>query len=113
MEFYGLIFILILGFLNLILLFFLGTFLVRMNERINSILSELIDAIGSSITTVPPQDSDLQQKTWDQKFEEEIEAATRRMRAASNLTDLPVGASYEAQNSLNKKANDGLIIRDN
>jgi hypothetical protein len=112
MEFYGIIFILILGFLNLALLFFLGTFIVRMNERLNSILTDLVGAIGSSMATVPPDDSDVQQKTWDQKFEEEIDAATRRMRATSNLKDLPVGVSYEAQNTLNKKANDGLIIID-
>lgn len=103
-----------LSFLNLILLFFLGTFIVRMNERMTGMMNDLVDILGSSFSAAPvaPSVSEVQSKTWDQKLEEEMDAAYRRMRVQSGLTDLPLSPTYAPETSINKKANEGLIIED-
>lgn len=36
-------------------------------------------------------------KTWDQKYEEELEAFSRRIRGASGLSDLPSAVPYNSQ----------------
>lgn len=114
MEFYLIVICLIVSILNLILLFFLGTFLVRLNERMMGMFNDLIDILGNSFSVAPvqPSISDVQSKTWDQKLEDEMDAAYRRMRAQSGLSDLPFSPPYDPETSVNKKANEGLIIAD-
>jgi hypothetical protein len=80
---------LFLCFLNTLIIFFLGVFVVRFNQRINQMFSDLV----SVLVKVPEADVSLNlpesKKTWDEKYEEEIEIFSRRLRADSGLSDLP------------------------
>lgn len=88
--------VLILALANLVLYFFLSVFIVRMNERFNSLISELIQLIASmdSVTTIPPV-SENKPRTWDEKYEMELEMISRRMRQNSGLSDIPVTRGYD------------------
>jgi hypothetical protein len=78
-------------------MFFIGVYVVRMNERINKMITELVEIISGMDSSSPPV-VDAKQKTWDQKYEDELEQITKRMRQASGLLDLPSGRSYDAPN---------------
>jgi hypothetical protein len=60
------------------------------------LISELIQLISlnDSEPVVPP-DPASKPKTWDEKYEMEIEMMTRRMRQDSGLADIPTVRSYD------------------
>lgn len=82
--------------INLILYFYLSVFIVRMSDRFNSLFSELIQVIASTESTsvVPPVTAN-KPKTWDEKYEMELEMISRRMRQDSGLSDIPTVRSYD------------------
>lgn len=94
METFLLYFILFMILSNITLMFFIGVYLVRMNDRINKMMIELIEIISSFDSSVP--NVDVKQKTWDEKYEDELENISRRFRQNSGLLDLPSGRSYDA-----------------
>jgi len=67
-----------------------------MNNRFDFLISELIQLISlnDSEPVVPP-DPAKKPKTWDEKYEMEIEMMTRRMRQDSGLADIPTVRSYD------------------
>ena len=79
---------------NTILMFFLGVYLVRMNERFNQMIQDLVEIISGMDSTIPI--TDVKSKTWDQKYEDELEEISRRMRQGSGLLDLPTTRSYDS-----------------
>ena len=112
MELFFLCLSLITSFLNLALLFFLGTYLVRMNDRFSSMMNDLVRVLVEQNSVIPEVQEENVVKTWDQKFEEEIDRINRRMRFDSGLSDISDGVSYNAPPAPNKAASEGLTIRD-
>jgi len=83
--------------LNLVLLFFLGVFVVRSHEQIRGMIGGLAEMAFGEAPVAPSQLVKERPKTWDQKYEEELEAMQRRIREASGLIDLPQRPSYDSQ----------------
>lgn len=82
--------------LNFVLLFFLGLFVVRSHEQTRGMIGGLAELLlGDAPNPVAPTAE--RQKTWDQKYEDELEAMQRRIREASGLIDLPARPSYDSQ----------------
>lgn len=107
------IILLILMVTNLIFLFVFGAFLVRTRDRINSIFSDLIEAMETMWGAIPVESKENEIKTWDQKYEEEMENIQKRLRGDSGLKDLAEpGLSWGEPPSLNQKNTEGLIIKD-
>lgn len=73
--------------LNFSLLIVIGAFLVRFRERVNALLGYLIDVTEVTMKEEPYVPPQMSLKTWDEKYEEELNAALKRM--SSNLLDLP------------------------
>lgn len=71
----------------IILLFFLGVFVVRSQERTRAMISELVQILLEEDAPQPASQPPLRPKTWDEKYEQELEAAQRRFREVSGLTD--------------------------
>lgn len=84
--------------INLVFLFFIGIFLVRMNDRFDNMFAELVEIISDSPSAVPP--SAKKSQTWDEKYEREMEMIARRMRGESALDDLPNLRSYDVPEEL-------------
>lgn len=80
---------------NLVFLFFIGVFLVRMNDRFDKMFAELVEIISDSPSALPPSTTKKSQ-TWDEKYEREMEMIARRMRGESALDDLPTVRSYDS-----------------
>jgi len=118
MEFSLLVFLSVISFINFVFLCFIGIFLVRFKDRVNNIFADLIEAMEvmwGIMPVAPPVVSDPVErpKTWDEKYEEELEAMTRRLRSDSGLKDLsnPV-LSWGEPPALNPQNTDGLSIKD-
>lgn len=84
---------------NLIVLaviFYMGAFLVSMNERHDKMFVDLIEIISENFseTTVPPVNNKSQ--TWDQKYEQELDRISTFMRQNSGLSDIPTVRSYDS-----------------
>jgi len=110
MEFYFLLFISVMLLSNIALVFFMGVFLVRMNDKIISMfrdLSQLLVSLEES--DVAPLDN--KPKTWDEKYEMEFDGILRRARGDLGLTDIPTSPSYNAPPSPAKKS-DGFVVKD-
>ncbi len=85
--------ILVLSILNFVLLFFLGLFVVRSHEQTRG----MIGGLAEIIVGVPEVEAGVAgPKTWDQKYEEELEAFQRRIRETSGLSDLPSSVPYNS-----------------
>lgn len=71
----------------MILLFFLGVFVVRSQERTRAMIAQLVQILLEEDAPQPASQPSLRPKTWDEKYEQELEAAQRRLREVSGLTD--------------------------
>jgi len=117
MELILLICLTVISFLNLIFLAAIGLFLVRFRDRVNNVFTDLIEALEvmwGAMPAAPIPEPDVERlKTWDEKYEEELEAMTRRLRSDSGLKDLsdPV-LSWGEPPALNVQNIDGLSIKD-
>ena len=69
---------LFLSILNLIILFFTSIFLVRLR-------SELVRYLDEYLTSIPQidkkEEKSIKSTTWDQKYEEELEIISNRIRS--------------------------------
>ena len=105
-----------LTFLNLILLFNIGLFLVRFKERANLMFTDILEAMSVVYGAIPEQleqPEPTKTKTWDEKYEEELEMIARRVRENSGLKDLSdTGPSWGVPPAPNAANSDGLIIKD-
>jgi hypothetical protein len=110
-------FIVVLVILNLILIFFIGAFLVGFRDKVNDMFAELIQAIESSIEHMPNPvvfENQEKTKTWDEKYEEELDSFSRRLKIDTGLQDLSrlSTVSYAEPPAPNIQNRDGLIIKD-
>jgi|694.fasta_scaffold00185_86 hypothetical protein len=92
--------VLLIVIVNSVFLFFLGVYLVRLSDRINLMMSDLIAIISQEPSVAPPTPSVAKKKptTWDEKYEMELESVQRRLRIDSGLSDLPNSPSYDLPN---------------
>lgn len=72
----------------------MGAFIVRMNDKFTQMFSELIK-IYSVPPVEPPENDQIRSKSWDEKYEEDIESIAKRIRIQSGLSDLPTVSSYD------------------
>jgi len=111
-------FIIMLVVLNFMLIFFIGVFLVNFRDRVNDMFAELIQVIESSIKDSPSPlifENQEKTKTWDEKYEEELESISRRLKIDTGLQNLspPTTISYAEPPAPNIQNREGLIIRGN
>jgi len=110
MEFFLICCIAFMVLLNLSLFYFVGTYIVRMNDRFSQIMNDLINVLGEQ-NTVIPNTNENSSKSWDQKYEEELDAFAARMRADAGLLDIESSTSYNAPPAPNRRNSEGLTIQ--
>lgn len=102
--------------LNLILLFNIGLFLVRFRERVNLMFSDALEAMSVVYGAIPEQSPEpiiSKAKTWDEKYEEELEMVAKRIKENSGLKDLSdTSVSWGAPPAPNGANSQDLIIKD-
>lgn len=81
-----LIFIFVLLAANFVVLLYLASFLVRQKEMQDEFNADLVNAIGNLVELPSPSPA---KPGWEDKYEDELDAAMRRIRANSGLKDLP------------------------
>lgn len=69
--------------INSVILFFVGAFMVKLREDMRQFMSDVLDLASQE----PVSPATARSKTWDQKFEEEIEEIQRRSRQDRGLVD--------------------------
>lgn len=101
---------------NLIVLFVIGAFLVQFRRNIVSMFGDFADLLEQLFGTIPTPtvETNDRNKTWDEKYEEELEMAARRLKENSGLQDLPMSQelSWGAPPALNPVNAKGLTIQD-
>jgi hypothetical protein len=103
--------------INLLCLIVIGAFLVQFRDRNNKIFSDMIEAMevmwGATPVVPTAEPNDNRPKTWDEKYEEELDAMTKRLRQDSGLVSLPdPGLSWGTPPALNPQNAEGLTIKD-
>lgn len=101
--------------LNTLLLIVIGAFMVRLRERVNDLFAGLFMVMEESWDLPMPtmESTPSKKKTWDEKYEDELELQWRRMRGDSGLKDLPdPTATWGEPPAPNPDNQDGLTIRD-
>lgn len=68
---------------NSVILFFVGAFVVKLRDDMRQFMSDMVDLASQDAQPAQP----LRSKTWDQKFEEEIDELQRRSRQDRGLVD--------------------------
>jgi len=71
----------VLSFSNLVILFFVSAFLVRFRL---DLMSFLADSLRVKQHPVSQELVDAKPKTWDEKYEEEVEIVSRRLRQSAD-----------------------------
>jgi len=70
-------------FLNFVILIFMAAFIVRLRGFVSEVVSLILQEMPSTEELVPNENIDvkpIKPKTWDQKFEEELDMIQRRIR---------------------------------
>jgi hypothetical protein len=103
--------------INSIILVVIGANVVRNRTQTDSRFADLLDAMETMWEGVPPAPSneanDSRPKTWDEKYEEELEAMTRRLRVESGLVNLPEpGVSWGEPPARNTQNETGMSVKD-
>ena len=98
----------------LTLTFFLAVYVVRSMDKTTMMIRELSSILSEPLLSQSAADVDQDPniKTWDQKYEEELEMIQRRIRQVSGLTDLRENNSYNAPPAPNSQAAENLKIVD-
>ena len=109
--------LILLSLINSALIFSIGLFLVRLRDRVNMMFADTIEAMGvvhGAIPEMPEIIIDTKVKTWDEKYEEELDYIAKRMREGSGLRDLTdSGVSWgDAPPAPNAANSQDLIIKD-
>ena len=112
MEFFLICLTVLLVFVNLCLFYFVGTYIVRMNERFSQMMNDLINVLAEQNSVVPNTNVENTTKSWDQKYEEELNAFAARMRSDAGLVDIDRTTSYNAPPAPNRRNSEGLTIKD-
>lgn len=86
--------------------------MVRSMDRMASMIGDLAQIMAQPFAAEAPIAPDNQIKTWDQKYEEELEMVQRRLRSVSGLADLSENASYNAPPAPNPQAAEGMRVVD-
>jgi hypothetical protein len=112
MEIFILACLAFISLVNLLCLFAIGIFLVRFRDRMNKIFVDFIGAMETmGAVPITLEKVEDRPKTWDEKYEEELDQMQKRIRANSGLQDLPSpGLSWGAPPALNNV--EGLAIKD-
>lgn len=115
MEFALLVALVIISIINLVIVIAIGRFIVLFRDRVDSIISDLIKAMEFMWGAIPIETTSEttvdRAKTWDEKYEEELEAMNRRLQ--SGLDDLPSPVlSWGSPPAMNPQKADGLSIKD-
>lgn len=74
--------------LNFLFNFFIGLFVVKFQQNLFSRLDSIFSALEEDISIVPPTAERNMGKTWDQKYEEELNAFKEAVARDKGLTDL-------------------------
>lgn len=102
--------------INLVLLVAVGGFLVQFRRNMVNLFGDFADLLERLFGTIPTPsvETDDRQKTWDEKYEEELEMAARRLKESSGLQDLPMNQeiSWGSPPALNSENAKGLTIKD-
>lgn len=96
-----------------VLMVFLVGFIVNLREKLREFFSDLVEMISGFEPPAPViVKTNERQKTWDEKFEDELAERERRMKSDSGLSDLPPPkADYGEPPARNEEAQEGLILR--
>lgn len=101
---------------NLILTVAIGLFLVQFRQSVIALFGDFADLLEQLFGTIPTPTVETvdRQKTWDEKYEEELEMASRRLKENSGLQDLPMSqdVSWGSPPALNPDNAKGLTIKD-
>lgn len=82
--------LLVLSLINLVALVAIGAFLVEFRSRVNGMFSGLVNVIEQLFGDLPEPSVEVHsKKTWDEKYEEELENRNRLMKQQTGLLDLP------------------------
>lgn len=78
--------------INTIIMIYIGGFVVRMRDDQKEFFSDLVDLFGNmrlpeEAKKLPIKTMATMTKTWDQKYEEELDMLSRRNRQDSGLVD--------------------------
>ena len=96
-----------------VMIFFLGAFIARESSLMKEFFSDLVNMISGIEPVAVPIESP-KQKTWDEKYEEDLADRDRRFREESDvgLIDLARPTSnYGVAPAANPQAQEGLILR--
>ena len=76
--------------INLLVLIYLGGFLVQLRDEQRNFFKDVVDALSetANFSSSDVSSSITAQKNWDEKYEEELNEVIRRSRQESGLTDL-------------------------
>lgn len=97
---------------NCVLLFFLIVFMVNLRDKLKEFFSDLMEVVTVYESPAPVIVQHNKAKTWDEKFEEELEERERRMKMDSGLDDLPSPkVSFGEPPAANPQ--EGLTLREN
>ena len=83
---------LIFNLISIFIMIFLGAFLVKFRDRMNQMFSDFLAVLKEPFSSeAPPASNEENQesRTWDEKYERELEAIQKRLRAETNLINLP------------------------
>lgn len=72
--------IILLLIINLVVLFFVSAFLVRIRDEQKEFISDIVDVLENFGTLKKTATTSNRGKSWDQKFEEELDEVQRRSR---------------------------------
>ena len=80
----------VLSIVNLIILVFLASFLVRLRGFVEDVVSVMtgIEDEEDADEVLPSVELKPQSKTWDEKYEEELDAFKRRTREEQGISGL-------------------------
>lgn len=103
--------------LNLIVALFIGRFLVQFRRRVDELFldfSQVLEELFGTIPTPTVEPVPNREKTWDEKYEEELDAFHRRIRGDSGLQDLSMDqkVSWGVPPAPDPDNSKGLTIQD-
>lgn len=78
----------VISFIQIIILIILGAFIVSFRDQMNGMFRDFIDAFAKLEVSQVSKNLQDHKKSWEEKYEEELNYVQRLMRGESNLVDL-------------------------
>ena len=72
----------------MVILFFIGAFIVQMRREQRDFYTSIVEYLGEETTNMDVLPLSKDNKNWDQKYGEELDAIIKRTRQESGLTDV-------------------------